>query len=60
MKTIDTLTLSSKYTHFRTLEKNALGKHCGKNVTFLKMSNFTVSHNVLYAICILKSFSSHF
>ena len=24
------LTLSSKYTHFNTLKKKAVGKHCGK------------------------------
>ena len=28
-------------------------------VKLLNMSNFTFSHNVFYAICILKSFNSH-
>ena len=44
------LTLSSIYTHFNTLKKKAVGKHCAK------MSNFTFFHNVFHAICILKSF----
>ena len=37
---------------FKHIEEKALGKHCGKgqNCAF---------HNVLYAICILKSFNSH-
>ena len=53
------LTLSSLYTQFNTLKKFFLGKHCGKKVKLLKMSNSTFSHNVFYAICILKSFNSH-
>ena len=35
----------------------SLGKHCGKEVKLLKMSNFTFFHNVFYAICIIKSFN---
>ena len=36
------LTLSSIYTRFQYIEeKKALGKHCGKKVKLLKMSNFT-------------------
>ena len=53
------LTLSSIYTHFNTLKKKSLRKHCGKKVTLVKMSNFVFSHNVCYAICILKSLNSH-
>ena len=30
-----------------------------EKVKFLKMSNFTFSHNVFHAICILKYFTSH-
>ena len=47
------LTLSSIYTHFNTLKKRSVGKHCGKNVKLLKMSNFTFFHNDFYAIFIL-------
>ena len=37
---------SALYTHLNTLKKKALGKHCGKKVKLLKMSNFTFFHNV--------------
>ena len=43
---IGLLTLSSIYTHFKTLKKKASG-------------NFTFFHNVFYAISIVKSFNSH-
>ena len=42
------------------MRKRALGKHCGKEVKLLKMSNFTLFHNVFYAICILKSITATF
>ena len=53
------LTLSTIYTHFSTLKKKALGKTLWKKVKLLILSNFTIFHNVFYAICILKSFISH-
>ena len=53
------LSLSSIYTHFNTLKEKALGKHCGKEVKLLILSNFTFSHTVFYVICVLKSFHSH-
>ena len=52
------LTLSSIYTHFNTLKKKALGKHCGKKVKLLILSNFTFFRNVFYAILILNSYIS--
>ena len=52
-------TLSSIYTHSNTLKKKIFGKALWKKVKLLKMSNFTFSHNVFYAICILESFNSH-
>ena len=30
IQSVDGLTLSSVYTHFNTLKKKTLGKHCGK------------------------------
>ena len=53
------LTNFSIYTHFDTLKKKALRKTLWKKVKLLEMSNFTFSHNVFYANCILKSFDSH-
>ena len=47
------------YTHFNALKNKALGKHSGKKVKLLKMSNFTFFHNVFYATCILRLFN-HF
>ena len=47
------LTLSAIYTHFNTVKKKALGKHCGKK------SYFTFFDNDFYGICILKSSNSH-
>ena len=35
------------------MKKKALGKHCGKKVKLLVLSNFTFIHNVSYAICTL-------
>ena len=35
------------------MKKKALGKHCGKKVKLLILSNFTFIHNVSYAICTL-------
>ena len=58
MGLIVVLTLSSTYTYFNILKKKALGK-LWKKVKLLKLSNFTFSHNVFYAIRILKSFNSH-
>ena len=53
------LTLSSiyLYTHFNTLEEKSFRKTLRKKVKLLKMSNFTFSYNVFYAICILNSFN---
>ena len=45
--------------YFNTLNKQALGKHCGKKVKLLKMSNFTFFHDVFYAICTLKFLISY-
>ena len=56
---INWLTRSSIYTHFNTMKKKGLGKHCGKRWNLLKMSKFTFSHNVFYTICIWKFFNSH-
>ena len=53
------LTLSSIYTHFNTLKKKKMGKHCGKKVKLLKMSNFTLFHSIFYVICIVNSCNSH-
>ena len=44
---------------FNTLKKKSIGKHCGKKVILLKMSNFTFFHNFFCAIWILKSLNSH-
>ena len=51
------LTISSIYTHLNTLKIEALGKHCGKRLNLLKMSNFTSFHDIFYAICIGKPFN---
>ena len=62
MLTQQSLTLSSKHAHFNMLKKKrkkSLRKTLWKKVKLLKMSNFTVFHNVFYANCILKSFNSH-
>ena len=48
------------YTHFNTLKKIASGKHCGKKWNCSKWAiSLFFSHNVFYAICILKFFNSH-
>ena len=54
-----TLTLSFIYTHLTHRRKKNFRKTLWKKVKLLKMSNVTFSHNVFYAICILKSFISH-
>ena len=41
------------------MQENAFKETLWKTVKLLKMSNFTVFHNVFYVICILKSFNSH-
>ena len=53
------LTLSSLYTNFNSLNKKSFRKTLWEKVKLLKLSNFTFFHNVFYAICILKSFNSH-
>ena len=53
-------TLSSIYTHFKTLKKEkSFRKTLWKKVKLLILNNFTFSYNVFYTICILKSFNSH-
>ena len=59
------LVLTSTYTHFNTLKKKALDKHCGsfrktlwKRVKLLIL-NFTFFHIVYYAIYILRSSDNH-
>ena len=44
---------------FYHLEEKGFWKILWEKVKLLKMSNFTFSHNVFYAICISKSFYSH-
>ena len=51
------LTLSSMYTHFNTMKKKSFRKTFRETMKLLKMSNFTFSHNVFYAVCMLKSFN---
>ena len=46
------LTLSSIYTHFSTLKRKKLGKHCGTMRNCSRMSNLTISAMFFYVICI--------
>ena len=48
------LTLPSINTHFNTSKKKALGKHRGKKVKLLKMSNFTFFSHCLLCNLYLK------
>ena len=50
-------TLYSIHTHFNTLKKKALEKHCEKG-EIAHFEQFRLFHNAFYAICILKSFTS--
>ena len=52
------LILSSIFTHFNTSKKKSRENIVEKG-EIARMSNFTFSHNVFYAICILKSFNCH-
>ena len=53
------LTLPFIKTHFNPLKKKNFRKTLWKKVKLLKMSNFTLFHNVFCEICMLKSFNGH-
>ena len=54
----DHLTLSCIYTHFITMKKKILENIVEKG-EIAQNEQFHLSHNVFYAICILKSFNIH-
>ena len=56
------LSLSSIYAHFNSLKKKkkTLEKTLWKKMKLLILSNFIFFHYVFYAICVFKSFKSHF